>query len=59
MNENFQDEDLQKDFSPDEYDKKMNELFNEEFYAQDDDCDEKPQFSDSDAYEYDDGIANF
>lgn len=36
---------MQNDFSPDEYDRKMTELFNEEFYAVEED-DEKPQFSD-------------
>lgn len=47
----LQDNDLEKDFSPDEYDRKMNELFSEEFYAGED-LDEKPVFSD-DSYEYD------
>lgn len=42
---------MEKDFSPDEYDRKMNELFSEEFYAGED-MDEKPVFSD-DSYEYD------
>lgn len=43
---------MEKDFSPDEYDRKMNELFSEEFYAGED-MDEKPVFSDaSSEYEY-------
>ncbi|XP_065212146.1 protein KRI1 homolog isoform X2 [Planococcus citri] len=51
----FNDEELQKDFSPDEYDKTMGKLFNEEFYELDDMNDTKPQFSDSDSYDYEDG----
>ena len=50
---------MQKDFSPDEYDKRMGQLFNEEFYELDDMNDDKPQFSDSDSFDYEDGKLKF
>eukprot|EP00007_Cunea_sp_BSH-02190019_P009495 CAMPEP_0174236438 /NCGR_PEP_ID=MMETSP0417-20130205/5572_1 /TAXON_ID=242541 /ORGANISM="Mayorella sp, Strain BSH-02190019" /LENGTH=724 /DNA_ID=CAMNT_0015315079 /DNA_START=112 /DNA_END=2283 /DNA_ORIENTATION=- len=40
--------DLEGDFDPDEYEKKMQAIFNEEYYANEDDDDEKPVFSDDD-----------
>lgn len=40
--------DLEGDFDPDEYDKKMSKLFNEEYYAGQED-EMKPEFPDIDA----------
>lgn len=42
---------IEEDFDPNNFDKKMEELFDEEYY-QDDDI-EKPVFSDSDGYDED------
>lgn len=41
----FQENELEEDFNPTEYDRKMHELFDEEFYDKMDD-DEKPVFDD-------------
>ena len=38
-----QDGDLDEDFDPDEYDEKMKEVFNEEYYGVDE-GDQKPEF---------------
>lgn len=43
----FANEDIEGDFDPVEYDRKMQELFNDEFYATPED-DQKPQFPDLD-----------
>ncbi|XP_056645496.1 protein KRI1 homolog [Diorhabda sublineata] len=43
----FANEDIEGDFDPDEYDRKMQELFNEEFYTAPED-DQKPEFPDLD-----------
>lgn len=40
----FQETELEEDFNPTEYDRKMHELFDEEFYDKMDD--EKPVFDD-------------
>ncbi|CAG9863260.1 unnamed protein product [Phyllotreta striolata] len=44
---NLQDDDIDGDFDPEEHDKKMQALFNEEFYAEPED-DQKPEFPDLD-----------
>ncbi|KAL1501635.1 hypothetical protein ABEB36_006930 [Hypothenemus hampei] len=43
----FHDQDLDQDFDPEEHDKKMQELFNDDFY-QGDDGDQKPEFPEID-----------
>ena len=39
----FQDDDLEGDFDPDQYDKKMGEIFNQEYYQVENE-DQKPEF---------------
>nr|CAG4641688.1 EOG090X05XL [Eurycercus lamellatus] len=39
----FQDEDLEEDFNPEKHDKKMNEIFNQDYYHNDE-GDTKPEF---------------
>ncbi len=50
---------MEDDFSPDEYSKRMQELFNEEFYAQGEEDDTKPVFSDSDGDLLDEDAGEF
>ncbi|CAG8438802.1 8730_t:CDS:10 [Ambispora leptoticha] len=44
-NVGFDDVDLEEDFDPEKYDKRMNSVFNEDFYEQEDE-DEKPEWDD-------------
>ncbi|XP_047117987.1 protein KRI1 homolog [Schistocerca piceifrons] len=43
----FKDEDIEGDFDPEEYDKRMNQLFSEEYYAEEGDS-AKPEFPELD-----------
>lgn len=48
INAFFQGVDFDQDFNPEEHDKKMQSLFNEEFYDAGGDEEEKPEFPDLD-----------
>ncbi|XP_067004605.2 protein KRI1 homolog [Anabrus simplex] len=44
----FKDEDLEEDFNPEEYDKRMNELFNSDYYGMEEEEGKKPEFPELD-----------
>lgn len=55
----MQDEELERDFNPEEFDKKMNDIFNDEFYSREENLDPNFDIEENEGNEEEDFIVRF